>query len=147
MKKRFEGKVREEDVLNETIEVLKDLNSIKTKVAPCYPEKYDIYNVYKEKIFALLKGYILKYLDEKIIEKESGYLIPIANWYSKFVELCKDLGDDPNKTEIQTEVQKAMTYYYSDIGDTLSQMMQNIRKQNQEEKKTICEMVQQKKSY
>ena len=44
---RFSDKKEREDILNEILNLVKELHTIYTKVVPCFRPHYDIFNVYK----------------------------------------------------------------------------------------------------
>ena len=44
---RFADKKDREDILNETLNLVKELHTIYTKVVICFPPHYDIFNAYK----------------------------------------------------------------------------------------------------
>ena len=81
--KRFADKKEREDILNETLNLVKELHVIYTKVVPCFPPHYDIFNIYKKSYLENIQLKLKPFLNQEELENSPGLLIPIAHWLSE----------------------------------------------------------------
>jgi len=96
----FYDKEELQDILFETINFVNDLQIVYTKVAPCFPPKYNIFNIYKNKYLEYIQDKMKPFIDEKKLEQNPGNLILIARWLDKFTDGLRKVGIDIKSTEI-----------------------------------------------
>lgn len=89
-----------QDVLFESQNFVNDLQIVYNKVVQCFPPKYNIFNLYKDKYLKNIYNKLKPYIDEKKLELSPGYLILIARWLDKFTESLKKIGVDIKTTDI-----------------------------------------------
>jgi exocyst complex component 3 len=98
--KAYTGKSNIKEILDESQNLIMDLYLVQTKVVPCFPPKYDIFNVYKEKYLKNIYDKIQMYTTEKYLEDNKGDLILFAKWLDLFSENLKKVGIDIKTTDI-----------------------------------------------
>lgn len=96
----FVDKVGLHEILAETQTLANDLYLVQTKVVPCFPPKYNIFNVYKEKYLKNIYEKIQPFMNEKDLNENPGNLILFAKWLDGFNESLKKVGVEIKTTEI-----------------------------------------------
>jgi hypothetical protein len=89
-----------QDMLFETQNFVNDLQIVYNKVVPCFPPKYNIFNVYKDKYLKNIYDKLKPFVDETKLEMTPGNLILIARWLDKFTEGLRKVGIDIKTTDI-----------------------------------------------
>jgi len=89
-----------QDILFETQNFVNDLQIVYNKVVACFPPKYNIFNVYKDKYLKNIYDKLKPFIDEKKLEMTPGNLILIARWLDKFTEGLRKVGIDIKTTDI-----------------------------------------------
>ena len=116
---RFSAKKDREETLQETLNIVNDLYIIYTKVVPCFPPHYDIFNVYKKAYLENIQLQLKQYLSQEDLENTPGLLIPIAHWLSEFGEGLKKVGVDIHETELAADITYYMHYFYEHVNEVL----------------------------
>lgn len=98
--RRFSDKSDLIEILDETLAMIKELHIVYYYVIPCFPPKYNIFNLYKEKYLKHIYNIIIPFLNESELEKNPGQMIPVAKWLNDFDENLKKVGIDINTTDI-----------------------------------------------
>lgn len=89
-----------EEILDSTLMLVEDIVVVHTKVVPCFPPKYNIFQVYKEKYLKFIYERIKPFMNEDDLKNTPGHLILIAKWLDKFEEVLRKVGIDIKTTEI-----------------------------------------------
>ena len=112
---RFQAKKDREETLEETLKIVDELYIIYTKVVPCFPPHYDIFNVYKKAYLENIQLQLKQYLNQDELENSPGLLIPIAHWLSQFGDGLKKVGVDIYETELAADITYYMHYFYEHV--------------------------------
>ena len=96
----FVDKADINEILNESQVLINDLYLIQTKVVQCFPPKYDIFNVYKDKYLKNIYEKIQPFMNDNYLNENKGNLILFAKWLDQFNEALKKVGIDIKTTEI-----------------------------------------------
>ena len=136
-KQKFSDKGTREEILDETLEEIKELYTIKIKVVPCFPPSYDIFTIYKNNYLNLIKEKIQPFLKEEELEQSPGLLIPIAHWLSQFDEILTKIGINLNDTDIIGDVEYYMHLFYDHINNVLDSNLKNAIQKNLNDKKNL----------
>jgi hypothetical protein len=96
----FVDKSELKEILDETQTLVNDLYLVHTKVAPCFPPKYDIFNVYREKYLNNIYEKIQPFMKDNYLNENKGNLILFAKWLDSVDESLKKVGIDIRTTEI-----------------------------------------------
>ena len=96
----FVDKSELNEILDETQNLIADLYLVQTKVVPCFPPKYNIFNVYKDRYLKNVYDRISPYMNESYLSENRGNLILFAKWLDQFNENLKKVGIDIKATEI-----------------------------------------------
>jgi hypothetical protein len=96
----FVDKFELNEILNETQKLLTDLYLVLTKVVPCFPPKYNIFLIYKDKYLQNIYDKIQPFMNEEELNKSPGNLILFAKWLDGFNECLKRIGVDIKTTAI-----------------------------------------------
>ena len=134
---RFADKKEREDVFNETLNCVKDLHTIYTKVVPCFPPHYDIFNVYKKAYLENIQAKIKQFLNQEELENSPGLLIPIAHWLSEFGDGLKNVGIDINETELAADITYYMHYFFEHVNQILESNLNTVLKKNAQDKNKL----------
>lgn len=137
IKRRFQDKQTREEILDETLNVVNDLYLIKTKVAPCFPPKYNIFEVYKDGFLEHIKIKIKPFLNQEELENTPGLLIPVAHWLDLFDESLRKVGLDLYQTDIISEVTYYMHLFFDHINEVLESNLNSVINKNKEDKQAI----------
>ena len=135
--KRFTDKKEREDILNETLNIVKELHTIYTKVVPCFPPHYDIFNVYKKAYLDNIQIKIRPFLNQEELEKSPGLLIPIAHWLSEFGEGLKNVGVDINETELAADITYYMHIFFEHVNNILESNLNAALKKDAQDKNKL----------
>lgn len=131
---RFRDKSTRDDILAETLLAVNDLYIVKTKVAPCFPPHYDIFNVYKENYLTHIKNKVKNFLDADELEKTPGLLIPIAHWLDQFETSLSKIGIDISDTDFVGDVTYYMHLFFDHVNEVLESNLNNVIAKNREDK-------------
>ena len=134
---KFKDKKEREDILNETLNIVKDLHTIYTKVVPCFPPHYDIFNVYKKAYLENIQIKIRPFLNQEELENSPGLLIPIAHWLSEFGDGLKNVGIDINETELAADITYYMHFFFDHINQVLESNLKTVLKKNEQDKNKL----------
>jgi hypothetical protein len=89
-----------QEILTETLNLVGDLNIVHSKVVPCFPPKYNIFNLYKELYLKHIYNKIQPFINEEDLQQTPGSLIVIAKWLDQFTESLRKVSVDIKTTEI-----------------------------------------------
>ena len=134
---RFADKKEREEIFNETLNIVKDLHTIYTKVVPCFPPHYDIFNVYKKAYLENIQAKLKQFLNQDELENSPGLLIPIAHWLSEFGDGLKNVGIDINGTELAADITYYMHYFFEHVNQILEQNLNTVLKKNAQDKNKL----------
>ena len=134
---RFADKKEREDIFNETLNCVKDLHTIYTKVVPCFPPHYDIFNVYKNAYLENIQAKLKLFLNQEELENSPGLLIPIAHWLSEFGDGLKNVGIDINETELAADITYYMHYFFEHVNQILESNLNTVLKKNAQDKNKL----------
>ena len=134
---RFADKKEREDIFNETLNCVKDLHTIYTKVVPCFPPHYDIFNVYKKAYLENIQAKLKQFLNQEELENSPGLLIPIAHWLSEFGDGLKTVGIDINETELAADITYYMHYFFEHVNQILESNLNTVLKKNAQDKNKL----------
>ena len=137
VKTRFQDKQTREEILDETLTILTDLYLIKTKVAPCFPPKYNIFELYKEKYLEHIKDKIKNFLNQEELEKTPGLLIPIAHWLDQFDTALKKVGLDIGETDFIGDITYYMHLFFDHVNEVLDSNLTSVINKNREDKMAL----------
>ncbi len=98
--KSFADKSELNEILDETVRLMNDLFIVQSKVVQCFPPKYNIFQIYKEKYFENCYEKLSPYLNEQYLNDNKSNLILFAKWLDGFSEALKKVGIDIGVTEI-----------------------------------------------
>ena len=135
--KRFADKKEREDILNETLNLVKELHVIYTKVVPCFPPHYDIFNIYKKSYLENIQLKLKPFLNQEELENSPGLLIPIAHWLSEFGDGLKNVGIDINETELAADITYYMHFFFEHINQVLDSNLNAVLKKDAQDKKKL----------
>ena len=134
---RFSAKKDREETLQETLNIVNDLYIIYTKVVPCFPPHYDIFNVYKKAYLENIQLQLKQYLSQEDLENTPGLLIPIAHWLSEFGEGLKKVGVDIYETELAADITYYMHYFYEHVNEVLDSNLNTVLKKDAQDKNKL----------
>ena len=134
---RFSTKKDREETLQETLNIVNDLYIIYTKVVPCFPPHYDIFNVYKKAYLENIQLQLKQYLSQEDLENTPGLLIPIAHWLSEFGEGLKKVGVDIYETELAADITYYMHYFYEHVNEVLDSNLNTVLKKDAQDKNKL----------
>ena len=135
--KRFADKKEREEIFDETLNCVKDLHTIYTKVVPCFPPHYDIFNVYKKAYLENIQAKLKQFLNQEELENSPGLLIPIAHWLSEFGDGLKNVGIDINETELAADITYYMHYFFEHVNQILESNLNTVLKKNAQDKNKL----------
>ena len=135
--KKFDEKKEREETLNETLELVKELHVIYTKVVPCFPPHYDIFNVYKNAYLENIQIKLKPFLNQEELEKSPGLLIPIAHWLAEFGDGLKNVGIDINETELAADITYYMHFFFEHINQVLEENLNTVLKKDTQDKNKL----------
>ena len=135
--KRFADKKEREDILNETLNLVKELHVIYTKVVPCFPPHYDIFNIYKKSYLENIQLKLKPFLNQEELENSPGLLIPIAHWLSEFGDGLKNVGIDINETELAADITYYMHFFFEHVNQVLDSNLNAVLKKDAQDKKKL----------
>ena len=135
--KRFADKKEREEIFDETLNCVKDLHTIYTKVVPCFPPHYDIFNVYKKAYLENIQSKLKQFLNQEELENSPGLLIPIAHWLSEFGDGLKNVGIDINETELAADITYYMHYFFEHVNQILESNLNTVLKKNAQDKNKL----------
>jgi hypothetical protein len=125
------------EILDMSIEFVEDLIIVYSRVQPCFPPKYKIFEFYKTNYLKHIYSKIKPYLNEDHLKKSPGNLILVAKWLDRFEEILRKVGLDIKTTEIGSEIEFYMYLFYDHVDEILSQNITSILEKNLEDKKNI----------
>ena len=125
-KERFAAKKEREETLEETLKILNELYIIYTKVVPCFPPHYDIFNVYKKAYLENIQLIIKPFLNQEELENSPGLLIPIAHWLSQLGEGLQKVGVDLYETELAADITYYMHFFYEHVDEVLDSNLNTV---------------------
>ena len=134
---RFASKKNREETLEETLKILDDLYIIYTKVVPCFPPHYDIFNVYKKAYLENIQLQIKPFLNQEELENNPGLLIPVAHWLSQFGEGLKKVGVDLYETELAADITYYMHFFYEHVNEVLDSNLNTVLKKDAQDKNKL----------
>ena len=134
---RFTAKNNREETLEETLKMVNELYIIYTKVVPCFPPHYDIFNVYKKAYLENIQLQLKSYLNQEELENSPGLLIPIAHWLSQFGEGLQKVGVDIFETELAGDITYYMHYFYEHINEVLNSNLNTVLKKDAQDKNKL----------
>ena len=134
---RFQAKKDREETLEETLKIVDELYIIYTKVVPCFPPHYDIFNVYKKAYLENIQLQLKQYLNQDELENSPGLLIPIANWLSQFGDGLKKVGVDIYETELAADITYYMHYFYEHVNEVLDSNLNTVLKKDAQDKNKL----------
>ena len=134
---RFTAKNNREETLEETLKMVNELYIIYTKVVPCFPPHYDIFNVYKKAYLENIQLQLKSYLNQEELENSPGLLIPIAHWLSQFGEGLQKVGVDIFETELAGDITYYMHYFYEHINEVLNSNLNTVLKKDVQDKNKL----------
>ena len=135
---KFKNKVERDDVLNESLNMVKELHHIYLKVVPCFPPHYDIFNtVYKKCYLENIQLKLKPFLNEEELSNTPGLLIPIAHWLTEFGSGLRNVGIDINETELANVITYYMHYFYDHINEVLDSNLNVVLQKNREDKNKL----------
>lgn len=138
--KRFSDKTTREEILDETLVALNELYTIMLKVVPCFPPKYDIFEVYKSNYLLHIKEKIKPFLNQEELEKTPGLLIPIAHWLDQFDDILRKIGIDINQTDLVADVTYYMHLFFDHVNEVLDSNLNSVIAKNRDDKNQLKEM-------
>jgi exocyst complex component 3 len=94
------------EILETSISFGEDLILVFNKVVPCFPPKYNIFQVYKDNYLKFIYAKIRPYMTEESLKQNPTDLIAIAKWLDKFEDILNRVGVDIRKTELGTVIVK-----------------------------------------
>lgn len=133
----FVDKSELEEILESTLALVSDLFIVQTKVVPCFPPKYKIFNVYKEGYLKQIYEKIKPFMNENDLKTNPGHLILIAKWLDSFDEQLRKIGLEIKTTEIGSDVEYYMHLFYDHVNDILTENIHNIISKNLEDKNKL----------
>jgi hypothetical protein len=98
--KAFADKSELSEILNETCTLMNDLYIVQSKVVQCFPPKYNIFQLYKEKYLENCHQKLAPFVNEQYLNDNKSNLILFAKWLDGFSEALKKVGIDISTTEI-----------------------------------------------
>ena len=125
---RFKSKSNREETLEETLNLIDELNIMYNKVVPCFPPHYDIFNVYKKAYLENIQVQLKQYLNQEELENSPGLLIPIAHWLSQFGEGLQKVRVDIYETELAADINYYMHYFYEHVNEVLDENLNTVLK-------------------
>ena len=134
---RFQAKKDREETLEETLKIVDELYIIYTKVVPCFPQHYDIFNVYKKAYLENIQLQLKQYLNQDELENSPGLLIPIAHWLSQFGDGLKKVGVDIYETELAADITYYMHYFYEHVNEVLDSNLNTVLKKDAQDKNKL----------
>ena len=134
---RFKSKANREETLEETLNLVNELYDIYTKVVPCFPPHYDIFNVYKKAYLENIQQQLKQYLNQEELENSPGLLIPIAHWLSQFGEGLQKVGIDIYETELAADINYYMHYFYEHVNEVLDSNLNTVLKKDAQDKNKL----------
>ena len=134
---RFADKKERENILNETLNLVKELHTIYTKVVPCFPPHYDIFNVYKNSYLENIQAKLKPFLNQEELEKSPRLLIPIAHWLSEFGEGLKNVGIDINETELAADITYYMHIFFEHVNEIFESNLKIVLKKDVQDKNKL----------
>ena len=134
---RFTAKNNREETLEESLKMVNELYIIYTKVVPCFPPHYDIFNVYKKAYLENIQLQLKSYLNQEELENSPGLLIPIAHWLSQFGEGLQKVGVDIFETELAGDITYYMHYFYEHINEVLNSNLNTVLKKDAQDKNKL----------
>ena len=134
---RFQAKKDREETLEETLKIVDELYIIYTKVVPCFPPHYDIFNVYKKAYLENIQLQLKQYLNQDELENSPGLLIPIAHWLSQFGDGLKKIGVDIYETELAADITYYMHYFYEHVNEVLDSNLNTVLKKDAQDKNKL----------
>ena len=134
---RFKSKANREETLEETLNLVNELYDIYTKVVPCFPPHYDIFNVYKKAYLENIQQQLKQYLNQEELENSPGLLIPIAHWLSQFGEGLQKLGVDIYETDLAADINYYMHYFYEHVNEVLDSNLNTVLKKDAQDKNKL----------
>ena len=134
---RFTAKNNREETLEETLKMVNELYIIYTKVVPCFPPHYDIFNVDKKAYLENIQLQLKSYLNQEELENSPGLLIPIAHWLSQFGEGLQKVGVDIFETELAGDITYYMHYFYEHINEVLNSNLNTVLKKDAQDKNKL----------
>ena len=134
---RFQAKKDREETLEETLKIVDELYIIYTKVVPCFPPHYDIFNVYKKAYLENIQLQLKQYLNQDELENSPGLLIPIAHWLSQFGDGLKKVGVDIYETELAADITYYMHYFYEHVNEVLDSNLNTVLKKDAQDKNKL----------
>ena len=135
--KRFADKKDREETLEETLNIVNELYIIYTKVVPCFPPHYDIFNVYKKAYLENIQLILKQYLNQEELENSPGLLIPIAHWLSQFGEGLKKVGIDIYETELAADITYYMHFFFEHVNEVLDSNLNTVLKKDAQDKNKL----------
>jgi hypothetical protein len=96
----FLDKTELTEILDTSIAFAEDLILVFNKVIPCFPPKYNIFQVYKDNYLKFIYVKIRPYMNEDSLKENPTNLISIAKWLDKFEDILNRVGIDMKKTEL-----------------------------------------------
>ena len=134
---RFAEKKEREQTLEETLNMVKELQTIYLKVVPCFPPHYDIFNVYKKAYLENIQAQLKPFLNQEELENSPGLLIPIAHWLSEFGEGLKKVGIDIYETELAADITYYMHFFYEHVNEVLESNLNTVLKKDAQDKNKL----------
>jgi hypothetical protein len=107
----FVDKSELKEILDETQTLVCDLYLVHTKVVPCFPPKYDIFNVYREKYLNNVYEKIQPFMKENYLNENKGNLILFAKWLDAVDESFKKVGIEIRTTEIGSVIKSFISFF------------------------------------
>lgn len=126
-------------VLDSTLVYSKELVKVHKFVVPCFPKKYEIFELFKSVYLEEINLLVKPFVDEinQNPKENSANVILLARWLDKFDEELKSIGIEISYLEIGAEIKYVLTHFLDHIGTVLDTTIQSIVKKNLEDKNAI----------
>jgi hypothetical protein len=137
---RFEEEFKEKSsinlVLDSTHVYAAELVKVFKVVAPCFPKKYEIFDVFKVIYLDEIRNLISPFLDQikENEQKNSANTILLARWLDKFDETLKTIGIEVAYSDLGAEIKYVLNFYIDYISDELDKYIDRILEMNLQSK-------------
>ncbi len=122
----FFNKVELSEITEISISLMNELSLVQTKVIPCFPPKYDIFNVYCKKYLQYIHEKLKPFMTDSELEKTPGLGILLASFLDKFETALQKVGVNIYESEIKSDITFSMHYFYEHTNTVLTECFERI---------------------
>lgn len=132
-------------VLDITLQYTKNLVKIKKVVSPCFPEKYNLFNLYKDFYFKIIDMKVNPFLQDinnntDVNKKNSANAILAVRWSDTFGTMLKEIDIDVVSLPIYSEIYRSNTTFCEYIDSLFDESTDRILTKTYMEKQSLLEM-------